>query len=97
MLYYVRLSSFLSKCCIILVHFTFYIQNITEQIGAVESSLLEKIFRVDFGRLGQYTNKLRRNVFIIRNEWKMGKAECFSKKPEMFYFHKARNDEQCGF
>ena len=29
---------------------------------------------------------------------KWGKAECFSKKkPEMFYFYKARNNEQYGF
>ena len=39
---------------------------------AVESSLLEKIFGV-----GQYVNKSRKNVFIVRNEWRMGKAGLF--------------------
>ena len=76
-------------------------RSVTEQIGAAKFGLLDltiKIFGMDFRRLGQYADKSRRNVFIIQIKWKIGKAECFSKKQEMlFYFYKSRNYEQRGF
>ena len=41
---------------------------------------------MDLGRLGKYLDKPRINVFlIIWNELKIGKTECFSKKPEILF------------
>ena len=37
--------------------------------------IMKKKIDVDVRRLGQYADKSRSDVFIIRNEWKIGKAE----------------------
>ena len=42
--------------------------DVTEQIRVTESSQFEILFGVDFWWLGQYADKSRRNVFIIRNK-----------------------------
>ena len=47
------------------------------QMEVAESSLLEILFGVDFKRLGQYADKSRRNVFIIRNNLRWEKQNVF--------------------
>ena len=71
---------------------------VIEQIGVTESSLPEIQFGVDFRRLGQYADKSRKNVFIIRNNGKWEKRNVFLKSQRCcFNFYKARRNKQCGF
>ena len=73
--------SFVSVC---MVHPYSSVPEQIEQIGATVSSLLEKLFSVDFRRLGLYADKSRRNVFIIRNNGRREKRNVFLKTQRCF-------------